>query len=72
MDWFNSNYSDADLVDILSDYSKSVHGSRIRMAGAGRCTLVRELEALDAFVRNRDNHAYLESQGWTFKDLEAV
>lgn len=48
-DWFKSQYSDADLAEILSDYHKSVHGFRKRMAGVGRATLVRELEALDAY-----------------------
>jgi hypothetical protein len=33
----------------LSDYHKSVHGFRKRMQGAGRCTLVKELELLDAY-----------------------
>jgi hypothetical protein len=48
-DWFKSRYSDSDLAEILSDYHKSVHGFRKRMHGAGRCTLVRELESLDAY-----------------------
>ena len=68
MDWFNSRYSDSDLAEILSDYSKSVTGYRNRQFGAGRCSLVRELEALDAFTKNPDNRAYLESQGWVFED----
>ena len=48
-DWFKSRYSDAELAEILSDYHKSVHGFRKRMHGAGRCTLVKELELLDAY-----------------------
>jgi hypothetical protein len=48
-DWFRSQYSDAELAEILSDYHKSVHGFRKRMQGSGRCTLVRELESLDAY-----------------------
>jgi hypothetical protein len=69
MDWFNSRYSDADLADILSDYSKSVTGYRNRQYGAGRCSIVRELEALDAFTANPANRLYLETQGWVFEDL---
>jgi hypothetical protein len=72
MDWFNSRYSDADLADILSDYSKSVHGFRTRMYGSGRCTLVRELESLDAEVaRMKADPAQLQSleeAGWSFTD----
>ena len=49
LDWFKSQYSDADLAEILSDYHKSVHGFRKRMHGAGRCTLVKELELLDTY-----------------------
>jgi hypothetical protein len=68
MDWFNSHYSDSDLAEILSDYSKSVTGYRNRQFGAGRCSLVRELEALDAFTSDLDNRVYLESRGWVFED----
>ena len=49
VDWFNSRYSDSALADILNEYHASVHGTGKRMAGVGRCTLVRELEALDAY-----------------------
>ena len=70
MDWFNSRYSDSDLAEILSDYSKSVFGYRNRMYGEGRCTLVRELEALDATVAQMRadpaQRAALEEQGWHF------
>lgn len=68
MDWFNSHYSDSDLAEILSDYSKSVTGYRNRQYGAGRCSIVRELEALDEFTSNLDNRAFLESRGWVFED----
>jgi hypothetical protein len=68
MDWFNSRYSDSDLAEILSDYSKSVNGFRTRMYGSGRCTLVRELEFLDAEVAFRKStpagRAELREQGW--------
>jgi len=70
MDWYTSNYSDADLADILSDYHKSVHGHRLRMAGAGRCTLARELESLDATVAawraDPVKRAEMEADGWCF------
>jgi hypothetical protein len=72
MDWFNSRYSDADLAEILSDYSKSVFGYRNRMHGAGRCTLAHELESLDTTVaRMRDDPAQRETlreQGWIFPE----
>jgi hypothetical protein len=72
MDWFNSKYSDADLAEILSDYSKSVFGYRNRMYGAGRATLARELEQLDATVaRMRADPAQREAlieQGWIFPE----
>ena len=72
MDWFNSRYSDSDLADILSDYSKSVFGFRTRMYGEGRCTLVRELERLDATVAamraDPAQRDALEQQGWIFND----
>lgn len=72
MDWFNSRYSDSDLADILSDYSKSVFGFRTRMFGAGRCTLVRELEQLDTTVARMKadpaQRAELKEQGWMFND----
>jgi hypothetical protein len=50
MNWFTSMSSNAELAQILSDYSKDVHGFRVRQLGAGRCTLVRRLEQLDAYV----------------------
>jgi hypothetical protein len=68
MDWFNSCYSDAELADILSDYSKSVTGYRDRQHGTGRCSIVRRLEALDAFTANPDNRSWLEEQDWVFED----
>ena len=72
MDWFNSNYSDSDLAEILSDYSKSVFGYRNRMYGAGRCTLARELEQLDTtVVAMRADPAQREAlieQGWIFPE----
>lgn len=68
MDWFNSRYSDSDLAEILSDYSKAVYGFRTRMYGEGRCTLVRELEALDSVVAFRkstpEGRAEMREQGW--------
>jgi hypothetical protein len=48
--WFISKYSNAELADILSDYSKDVNGFRDRQYGAGRCTLAASLESLDAYV----------------------
>lgn len=72
MDWFNSKYSNADLAEILSDYSKSVFGYRNRMHGAGRATLARELESLDSTVaRMRADPAQRETlreQGWIFPE----
>jgi hypothetical protein len=72
MDWFNSRYSDSDLAEILSDYSKSVFGFRTRMFGSGRCTLALELEQLDTTVARMKadpaQRAELEQQGWTFND----
>ena len=72
MDWFNSKYSNADLAEILSDYSKSVFGYRNRMHGAGRATLARELESLDNTVADmRADPAQREAlieQGWIFPE----
>lgn len=45
--WFESKYSNEELADILSDYSKDVLGFRVREYGAGRCTLARQLENMD-------------------------
>ena len=74
MDWFNSRYSDSDLAEILSDYSKSVFGYRNRMYGAGRCTLARELDTLDSTVAamraDPAQRATLIEQGWIFPDEE--
>ena len=74
MDWFNSRYSDSDLAEILSDYSKSVFGFRTRMYGAGRCSLVRELELLDATVSamraDPAQRETLREQGWIFSEEE--
>jgi hypothetical protein len=68
MDWFNSRYSNSDLAEILSDYSKSVTGFRDRRFGAGRATLANALESLDRFVANPDNRAYLEDRGFSFPE----
>lgn len=72
MDWFNSRYSDSDLAEILSDYSKSVNGFRTRMHGSGRCTLVRELEHLDAVVAGRMStpagRADMRKEGWSIPE----
>lgn len=51
MDWFTCMSSNAELAEIVSDYSKDVYGFRTRMHGAGRCSLVRQLELLDAHVK---------------------
>lgn len=72
MDWFNSRYSDMDLAEIISDYSKAVHGVRTRMFGHSRCTLVRELDLLDMTVTTRKadptSRAEMEAEGWYFDD----
>jgi len=47
--WNDSKYCNDELADILSDYHKSVHGFRLRMAGSPRTELVAELDRLDQY-----------------------
>ena len=49
-DWFRSMYSNDELAQILSDMSKDVLGFRVQLERAQRCTLVAELESLEAFA----------------------
>ena len=49
-EWFHSKFDNDELAGILSDYHKGVHGNRLELYGVQRCTLVRELETLDAVV----------------------
>jgi hypothetical protein len=49
--WFTTLYSNAELAQILSDYTKDVYGQRPVLGGTlGRCTLVNRLEQLDNAV----------------------
>ena len=48
-DWFTSRYSNAELAAIANDHSQNVNRST-DLSSAGRCSIVRELEALDRLV----------------------
>ena len=51
-DWFTTTFSNDELAVILSDYSKDVFGQRTYLPkSAGRCSLVNELELIDAAVK---------------------
>jgi hypothetical protein len=64
MDWFTSLYSNTELAHILSDYSKDVYGQRpVIDWRSGRCTLVNELEQLDAVVARMPREQRV-AQGW--------
>lgn len=48
--WFTSRYSNAELATIAADFSQNVNGHTVDLGSAGRCSIVRELEALDSLV----------------------
>ena len=48
--WNDPKYDNEYLAEILSDYSKDVHGFRMRMAGEPRTVLIETLDNLDAYV----------------------
>lgn len=50
-DWFYNMYSDDELCDILSEFSKHVTGFRVAIGPLGRCSIARELEALSATAK---------------------
>jgi hypothetical protein len=52
MNWFTSLYTNQQLAQIISDYSKDCTGYREYVSG-GRCTLVRKLEQLDAYCESQ-------------------
>lgn len=63
-DWFTTVYSNAELAEILSDFSKDVFGQRTFLPRtAGRCTLVNELELCESTVANMSRAEKL-SRGW--------
>lgn len=45
--WFLSMYSTKELIDILFDYYKDVHGVGYGGLALERCSVVNELEKLD-------------------------
>ena len=52
-DWFTSNYSNAELCNIITKYSRDVQVDFEKVdSKTGRCTLVRHLESLDQYVNN--------------------
>lgn len=66
--WNDKIYTDADLAEILSDYHKDVHGTRLRMFGECRAALVRQLDYLDAYMEKMrstpEGCAQLAEEGW--------
>lgn len=55
--WSTNEYSYNELVEILSDYHKDVHGTRLRMQGEPIEKILAALDALDAFTLNNVNLA---------------
>ncbi len=56
-DWFNNKLSNVELAAVLGNYSNGINGTRVELSPRiGRCTLARQLEALDRQVANRKTH----------------
>ena len=57
-----------ELVNILSDYHKDVHGVRLRMNGEPRERIIEELTYLDEYMTNMkstpEGRQQLREQGW--------
>ena len=68
---FNKKYSNEQLANILSEYSKDVFGKRhnIELTGdhdADRLVLAANLGFLDRYVADENNRPELEQRGWCF------
>lgn len=68
---FNKKYSNQQLANILSDYSKDVFGKRHNIEltddhDADRLVLAANLGFLDRYVADENNRQELEQRGWFF------
>ena len=66
--WFNSNLTTETLCGTLSDYSKDVHGSRLRIENPTRDLVCKHLALLDEYVENPNNREELRARHWYFDD----
>ena len=64
--WDNYDYDE--LVDVLSDYHKDVHGFRMNKNGQAREDIIYELTLLDRYMEARrstvEGREQLRSEGW--------
>jgi len=76
--WWDSEYTNDQLYNTLSDYSKDVFGSRWRVELQGtdhdeyRTILCLNLNYLDRYVSDPNNRYELEQRGWFFGNPEEV
>lgn len=60
-----------ELVNVLSDYHKDVFGTRLRMNGEPKESIIAELDRIDSYMARMkstpEGRAQLESEGWCFE-----
>ena len=64
--WDSWEYDE--LVNVLSDYHKDVHGFRLRMNGEPREAVIAALSSLDSYMDSmrstEEGRAQLRREGW--------
>lgn len=67
-----NEYEYDDLVAIVSDYSKDVHGYRLRMNGDSRENIIKVLDGIDQYMENLRStptgREQLRKEGWVFEE----
>ena len=70
-----NEYEYDDLVCVLSDYSKDVHGYRLRMNGSPREDVIKALEGIDKYMDMLHStfagREELRSNGWIIEETDA-
>lgn len=69
-----NEYDYDELVGILSDYSKDVHGYRLRMNGESKENVIKALEGIDKYMDNMHStfagREELRQNGWIIEESD--
>ena len=69
-----NEYEYDDLVAVLSDYSKDVHGYRLRMNGESRENIIKALDGIDAYMEEMHStfagREQLRAQHWIIEETD--
>ena len=66
------SYEYDELVEVLSDYHKDVFGTRVRMNGAPRESVIAELDRIDRYMEQMkstpEGREQLRAEGWAVEE----